>query len=435
MDFFRSTIFYIGYIISISVCALIFSVIFEDNKIYAIDINNIRNQIEEKGSQIKNLENEIRKFQVELDKTSLQAQSLQKTITQLETTEKKITTDIKVTKNRIDTTNLTLSELQDELSRHERLVIQNRQAVAQAIRNVNEREDESMIELLLRTENISDAWVEVEDLLTFQNELQDKTENLLINIEVIAEKQGATETQKERLERLERELKGQQQSVATTKKEKDTVLKETKNKEAEYQRLIAEKQEQKRQFEQALFEYESQLKEAIDQSKLPSKDPGTLVWPLDSIRITQQFGRTGASGRLYASGTHNGVDFGVPTGTPVKSVGSGIVVGAGNTDLNRGCYSYGQWLLIEHTNGLTSLYAHLSGIAVNVGATVSAGETVAYSGNTGYSTGPHLHLTLFASGGVEVGTYQSGTPCNGVRIPLPTKKNAYLDPLPFMPSR
>lgn len=399
-----------------------------------INVDELRNEIEQKGSQIQKLENEIREFQVELDKTTVEAQTLQKTISNLETTTKKISTDINVTKTKIDTTNLTLEELGFEINEHERLVIQNKKALAQAIRDINERENESLIEVMLRTENMSDAWSEVENLVSFQRSLQDGTENLLENIEILANKRGATETQKQRLERLERELKGQKQSVETTKQEKDTILKETKNKEAEYQRLIAIKQEQKREFEQALFEYESQLKEVIDRTKLPTQAPGTLVWPVENVRITQLFGRTVDSERLYTSGTHNGVDFGVPSGTAVKSVTDGIVIGSGNTDLKRGCYSYGQWLLVEHTNGLTSLYAHLSGVAVNVGSAVRAGETIAYSGNTGYSTGPHLHLTIFASGGVEIGTYRSGTPCNGARIPLPTKKNAYLDPMPFLPS-
>ncbi|PIR38398.1 MAG: hypothetical protein COV34_02210 [Candidatus Zambryskibacteria bacterium CG10_big_fil_rev_8_21_14_0_10_42_12] len=403
-------------------------------QIDAADINELKEQINQKSSQIQELEGEIRKFQVELDKTSVQAQGLQKTISTLETTNKKISTDLKVTKTKIDTTNLTIEELGLEIDRHEDLVVQNKQAVAIAIREIQIRDDESMIEMLLRTDNVSDAWDELEQLIAFQNSLQNETYELLGNIQTLAAKKGETETQKERLVRLNRELEGQKQAVETTKKEKDVLLSQTKNKEAEYQRLIAEKQAQKREFEQALFQYESQLKEAVNPALIPTETHSELVWPLDNIRITQQFGQTVDAKRLYTSGTHNGVDFGTPTGSKVKSVANGVVIGTGNTDLARGCYSYGQWVLIKHTNGLSSLYAHLSGIGVQPGNQVGAGETIGVSGNTGYSTGPHLHLTIFASDGVEVGTYRSGTPCNGVSIPLPTKKNAYLDPLPFLPS-
>lgn len=419
-----------------TLCVIGIFVIFESNPLHleAANVAELKQQINEKSNQISALENEIRQYQVELDKTSVEAQGLQNTIKNLETTGKKLNTDIKVTTTRIDTTNLTIEELGLEIDHHEDLIIQNKEAVAEAIREMQARDDESIIEMLLRTANISDAWDELDQLITFQNSLQNETHVLLSNINVLADKKGENETQKERLVRLNRELVGQKQAVDTTKNEKNVVLAQTKNKEAEYQRIIEAKQAQKKEFEQALFTYESQLKEVINPELIPTESHSELVWPLDSIRITQYFGKTVDSKRLYTSGTHNGVDFGTPTGTKVKSVANGVVIGTGNTDLARGCYSYGGWILIRHPNGLSSLYAHLSGIGVQTGNQVQAGETIGISGNTGYSTGPHLHLTIFASDGVEVGTYRSATPCNGVSIPLPTKKNAYLDPLPFLPS-
>ena len=79
-----------------------------------------------------------------------------------------------------------------------------------------------------------------------------------------------------------------------------------------------------------------------------------------------------------------------------------MIVGTGNTDEPRGCYSYGKWILIKHENGLSTLYAHLSLIKVNAGETVNTGDIIGYSGNTGYSTGPHLHLTVYATQGVKI---------------------------------
>lgn len=420
-----------------TLCGVVFIIVgaqIPTHTAYAADVTALQEQINQKGNEIKNLEDEIRQFQIELDKTSLEAQSLSKAVKTLDTTSKKISTDIKVTSNKIDTTNLTISEISNEIAQHERLVIQNKQAVAEAIRTLNSQEGESLLESLLRTTNISDAWGEIDQLIQVQTSFRDTTEDLLIQLDTLANKKGENESQKDRLIRLNRELSGQKQAVETTKKEKDQILTETKNKEAEYQKLIQEKIAQKKEFEQALFEYESQLKEAINPALIPTETHSALVWPLDVIKITQYFGKTVDSKRLYTSGTHNGVDFGTPIGTPVKSVADGIVIGTGNTDLIRGCYSYGGWVLIQHPNGLSSLYGHLSGTGVKVGDKLSAGETFAYSGNTGYSTGPHLHLTIFASDGVEVGTYHSSTPCNGISMPLPTKKNAYLDPLPFLPA-
>ena len=89
---------------------------------------------------------------------------------------------------------------------------------------------------------------------------------------------------------------------------------------------------------------------------------------------------------------HRGIDIAVPVGTPVRSTGKGRVVFAG---LRRG---YGSTVVIEHANGDRTLYGHNSLIRVNPGEMVESGTVVAFSGNTGRSTGPHVHFERLPSG-------------------------------------
>ncbi|QHY99611.1 Resuscitation-promoting factor Rpf precursor [Streptomyces sp. S4.7] len=90
----------------------------------------------------------------------------------------------------------------------------------------------------------------------------------------------------------------------------------------------------------------------------------------------------------WASGYHTGVDFPVPTGTSVKAVAGGTVVSAGWEG------SYGYQVVIRHTDGKYSQYAHLSALNVRDGQKVNAGQRIARSGSTGNSTGPHLHFEM-----------------------------------------
>ncbi|MER5363425.1 transglycosylase family protein [Streptomyces sp. NPDC002785] len=90
----------------------------------------------------------------------------------------------------------------------------------------------------------------------------------------------------------------------------------------------------------------------------------------------------------WASGYHTGVDFPVPTGTSVKAVGSGTVVSAGWAG------AYGYQIVIRHSDGKYSQYAHLSALHVREGRHVSAGQRIARSGSTGNVTGPHLHFEI-----------------------------------------
>jgi murein DD-endopeptidase MepM/ murein hydrolase activator NlpD len=124
----------------------------------------------------------------------------------------------------------------------------------------------------------------------------------------------------------------------------------------------------------------------------PADTPAVSRWslPLDGGKVSSFFGA------LRGKRAHGGVDFSTPTGTPIKATDSGTVVAS--TNRYEGDKKYGEVVVIEHPNGLRSLYAHLKERLVRVGDMVSAGELIGHSGTTGRSTGPHLHLEAFKDG-------------------------------------
>jgi murein DD-endopeptidase MepM/ murein hydrolase activator NlpD len=109
-----------------------------------------------------------------------------------------------------------------------------------------------------------------------------------------------------------------------------------------------------------------------------------LAWPL-SGPITSPFGMRWGT-------LHPGIDIGVPTGTPIHAAGSGTVVWCGWMS------GYGNLVMIDHHNGLATLYGHQSRIAVGCNQEVSQGETIGYVGCTGFCTGPHLHFEVRLNG-------------------------------------
>ena len=128
-----------------------------------------------------------------------------------------------------------------------------------------------------------------------------------------------------------------------------------------------------------------------------------LSWPVIGP-ITQGYGATKFALTHYYSKFHNGIDIGIPIGTPIKAPAGGVVLETGNQD--KYCFkgAYGKFVVIKHYNGLTTLYAHLSFIKVKIGQVVKRGEVIAYSGNTGYSTNPHLHFGVYDSSKFYIGT-------------------------------
>jgi murein DD-endopeptidase MepM/ murein hydrolase activator NlpD len=89
---------------------------------------------------------------------------------------------------------------------------------------------------------------------------------------------------------------------------------------------------------------------------------------------------------------HEGIDIAVGTGTPVVSSASGMVIVAGWMG------GYGNLVVVDHGNGVATAYGHNTGVAVSVGQSVAQGQLIAYSGNTGNSTGPHIHFEVRING-------------------------------------
>jgi murein DD-endopeptidase MepM/ murein hydrolase activator NlpD len=123
------------------------------------------------------------------------------------------------------------------------------------------------------------------------------------------------------------------------------------------------------------------------------RDPRTLLMktPINGARVTSRFGRRRHPVLGYTTG-HKGIDFGAPTGTPIMAAGDGVLKLYGP----RG--TFGNYVRIDHGNGLETAYAHLSRFVpgLRIGSEVRQGEVIGYVGTTGRSTGPHLHYEVWS---------------------------------------
>jgi murein DD-endopeptidase MepM/ murein hydrolase activator NlpD len=122
-----------------------------------------------------------------------------------------------------------------------------------------------------------------------------------------------------------------------------------------------------------------------------SKKRAFLASPLEFSRVTSGFAMR-MHPILNSWKQHNGVDYGAPTGTPIRAVGDGVVEFAGQQN------GYGNVLEIRHSNARSTLYAHLSRIDVTRGQHVEQGQRIGAVGATGWATGPHLHFEVKVNG-------------------------------------
>lgn len=402
---------------------------------HAETAEELQSKINNTQSQISALEQEIANYQKQLTSVGQEKDSLSKAVTELDLTAKKLSTDIKITQKKIDAALLEKKKLSESITVTSTSITLQKEAVADLLRKTNESESINFISYLVKPgTSLGEMWREIDFIQTLNKSFIESAQKLHGDKIILEDHKKAIEENEKTLRELSLGLTNQKKVVDTNTREKALLLKETKNKEANYAALVKDRQAKKEAFAADVRNYESQLKFILDPSSIPKAGTSVFGWPVKSVRITQLFGKTSASGRLYASGTHNGVDFGMPVGTPVYPVLAGTVLGSGNTDLTCPGASYGNWVLIKHDNGLTTVYGHLSLVSVKTGVRVTPDTVIAYSGSTGYATGPHLHVSAFVSTGVQITTLKSQA-CTGKTYTMPiAATNAYLDPMLYFPA-
>jgi murein DD-endopeptidase MepM/ murein hydrolase activator NlpD len=416
------------FFISVSIIILVLLISTTSN---ADSVEQIQAKIDAANKNRASLEKEIASYQTQLKNIADQATTLQNTIKSLDVSTNKISTEVKLTETNINKTSFTIEDTNLEIKDKEKKIDTGKQVIINGLKQLNEADTQSIWEILLAKQSLADFWAEIENTIQVQAKIGDQ---ILTIKDVKANLEKAKvdlEKKKKELEDYTNELGDKKQVLLSTKKEKSGLLTATKSTEANYQKILKDKLALKEALDKEINSFESQLKIAIDPKSFPPAGKGILVWPLNDIFITQNFGKTSDSGRLYVSGTHNGTDFRASIGTKVLSASNGVVEGVGDTDTVCPGASFGKWVFIRYDNGLASTYGHLSVISAKIGQRVKTGDMVGYSGNTGYSTGPHLHMSVYAGQGVKISTLKSAV-CKGTyTIPMADPK-AYLDPLVYL---
>lgn len=387
-------------------------------------------QIDATNAQIQKLKDEIAQLQSQLNSTTAQKSTLQNAIKQLDLQIQKLQKSLSLTTTQISQKDTEIKKLSTNIQTTAEQIASTEAGVADSLRELQQLDMQSPVTSFLSGGTLSDFFDQAVTLGALRDELQNKIYELSGLKSSLQSSKTSAETKKQELAALKKDLTVQQQGASVARASQNTLLAETKNKESEYQKLIAQKEAEQDKFEADLIRLAAGLGTA-DTSSAPSAARGILSWPLDSVKITQYFGNTSfAQSGAYSGKGHNGMDFRAAIGTPVRAALDGTV-----QEVNQGAVKncqYGKWVLVRHDNGLTTLYAHLSSISVGRGSRVSTGDVVGLAGDTGYATGPHLHFTVYVSSAISFKQYtcNSGSSAFIPAAPL----NAYLNPLSYLPS-
>lgn len=398
----------------------------------AQSVAEIQSQINANNRQLELLKADIEAFQRQLDSLSAKKNTLQSSINSLALSQKQLATRIQITQNKIASANLQIRQLTLSIGDKEASIAADQSAIAKALRAIAEGEGTPLVATLISASSLGEAWRAADGMIQFNRALARNIADLRIVRSELSSNRDVVTSVRASLVALQNDLAVQKKSVEVSKAAQQKLLADTKNQEGIYQKLVAQKRAQQAEFEAQLFQYEAQLRQALDPSSIPKARTGILASPLAQFVITQYFGKTVDAKRLYVSGTHGGIDFKAAVGTPVKASLAGIVVDTENLKIRNGC-QYGKWVLLRHANGLSTIYGHLSYVYVRPGDAVATGQVIGLSGDTGYAEGPHLHFGVYATAGVRIvdaGALGS-IRCAGIKT-VAANPNAYLNPLAYL---
>ena len=229
------------------------------------------------------------------------------------------------------------------------------------------------------------------------NELMDSDQAVIDRLQALQEeirtKQAALEEQKTGVESAKAELLQKKSELEDQRAEAIALVKEIDDNQAEYQATVDQIKADERRIEQQVKEMQKKLEEEMAaQGKDYNTNPGGYIWPVDSRYITSTVGGRTSPGGI-GSTNHKGTDIGrVGYTSPVYASKAGTVI------ISQKSSSYGNYIVISHGSGNTTLYAHLSSRKVSVGDVVQQGQVIGITGSTGHSTGPHLHFEITENG-------------------------------------
>ena len=387
---------------------------------HAATADDLRAAIEAKAKGLLEINNQIQTTQKQLEQTQGQQKTLSKEIKNIDYGISQLNLGIKSSQINIEKLGLELQEVQLDINQINASIGNRKLTLVKLLRELYEKDKEGSLIILLKNKSLAESLLESETISGLNQGISSEVADLTeLNKQLNARFQ-TTSSKKKNIETENGNLKNRKGIVEDQKKERATLLTQTKNQEKLFASLLSDLERKQSAISDEIDVIEDELRKSFDPSILPVKRPGVLSWPVASPVLTQHFGEVSY---LYRGKPHNGMDLGMPIGTAIFASADGTVFATGNN----GRYQYGKYVMVRHDNNLITLYAHLSNnLIVKKGDVIKRGQLVGYSGNTGYVVGRgHLHLGLYWEPSVRL---ENRPDCNCGLIPI----GITIDPEPYL---
>ncbi len=328
----------------------------------------------------KELKDKINSAKTEKSSKMAQKQALDSEISSLQSQIDKLS-------SQISASNAKIASKQDELAKAQKESEKQYESYHDRAKMLIERGSISYLEILVNSKSFGDFLSRMSIVKQIARYDSNRLEELKKIEQQIAAVKQELENEKSNLVSLQSKNNSQMSALKTKQAQSQEIINSLANDISAYEKALKAQ-------EAAEASARAEIKKLMSAPKAQNRVfvGGTFMWPSTASTITSPYGsRTHPiTGRVR---NHAGVDIGASYGSAVYAANSGTVLVAG---WNSG--GYGNYVVIDHGGGLTTLYAHCSSLCVSTGQSVSKGQVIAKVGSTGMSSGPHLHFEVLQNG-------------------------------------
>ena len=355
------------------------------------EIDALKNQQTAIQQQKKNLQSKITDLQGQQDSATAQKEALDQ---QNELARQ----EIEVISEQIDLYTGMVEQKAKELDEAKADEEKQKEALRVRMRAMEEAGSLTYYSILFDASSFSDLLSRmdfVSSIMSYDKNLEDKYIAARENVEKVkAEYEETLKEQQDKKTELEARKAELETQIAAAEAVIANLEKDINKFKEEFEANASQEAALRSEIDKKVADLLKQQEEAKKNGQTVVSGSGSLTWPVPSVSkssVTSTFGY-----RIHPifgdKRFHAGQDIGAPQGTPIVAADAGTVVSAVYSS------SYGNYVVISHGNGMTTLYAHMSSMAVSSGQTVTKGQTIGYVGSTGWSTGPHCHFEVKVNG-------------------------------------
>ena len=336
------------------------------------------------GASIDELNEQKEQAQNEKDKVTEQKENAQDELEEINSQIAGIQNEIDTLESKLYDLNTSINQKQTEIEEKQKELEHKEDLLKDRMVAMYKNGGTSYLDILLGSSNYIDMFTKYNAVKT----IAEKDTELINEVS----------SQKEVIENEKKSLEDTKKEVENTKKEKDAKSALLNASKVAKQDVVSKLSQEEQKLQKTIDEFEDKITEAQDDIRnntigsYEGSFKGVLEWPLSYSynRITSIFGNRTAP-TAGASSNHGAIDIGVSY-VPVYAPADGKVI------LASWISGYGNYIKIDHGNGYYTAFGHLSQYKVSVGSVVKSGQQIAVSGNTGISTGPHLHYEVYVGG-------------------------------------